>query len=208
MDGSCAKRCERAGGTVWKSSPQRTARLQEPSTNFKPITVTSTGTEKLSFSSIAISAGADFIIGANTCSPAHTPPGGSCQDSIDVQSCVHHLGPPPAVESWCWRTTCRAAHARLRELLGGRFMQRSDDCERVFAFCDYSDGGGQFRDAATRPRPLALAQPTSRLPVVLTTYCCMARGMATRASGTNGTFADTQAPGGWCFSAVLLGVAL
>ena len=41
------------------------------------ITVTNDGTGALSFSSIAIT-GADFRAGANTCSAANTPPGGSC----------------------------------------------------------------------------------------------------------------------------------
>ena len=42
------------------------------------ITVTNTGAGNLSFTSIAMSSGADFVIGANTCSGAQTPPGSSC----------------------------------------------------------------------------------------------------------------------------------
>ena len=42
------------------------------------ITVTNTGTGNLSFSSVAVNGGPDFIVGANTCTASQTPPGGSC----------------------------------------------------------------------------------------------------------------------------------
>ena len=42
------------------------------------ITVTNTGAGNLSFSSVAVSGGRDFLVGANTCAASQTPPGGSC----------------------------------------------------------------------------------------------------------------------------------
>lgn len=42
------------------------------------ITVTNTGTGNLSFSSVAVTGGSDFIVGANTCSASQTPPGHTC----------------------------------------------------------------------------------------------------------------------------------
>ncbi len=42
------------------------------------VTVENTVTGNLSFRSIAISGGSDFVVGANTCSAAQTPPGGNC----------------------------------------------------------------------------------------------------------------------------------
>jgi hypothetical protein len=42
------------------------------------INVTNTGTGNLSFTSVAVSGGSDFVVGANTCSASQTPPGGNC----------------------------------------------------------------------------------------------------------------------------------
>ena len=53
---------------------QQAASASSPQT----ITVTNTGTGNLSFSSVAIVPSSDFIVGANTCSSAQTPPGGNC----------------------------------------------------------------------------------------------------------------------------------
>jgi hypothetical protein len=42
------------------------------------ITVTNTGTGNLSFSSVVVTGGSDFIVGANRCSASQTPPGQTC----------------------------------------------------------------------------------------------------------------------------------
>ena len=67
-----------AGISITPASINFGGQLAGTSGQPQTITVTNTGTGALSFSSIAVSGAADFVVGANTCKGANVSAGGTC----------------------------------------------------------------------------------------------------------------------------------
>jgi hypothetical protein len=113
------------------------------------ITVTNTGTGNLSLSSAAISTGTDFLIGANTCSSAQTPPGGTCTIQLSFS---------PACTNG---TTARSASLSLTDNVPGSPQSVALSGMATGDFCFASVGGVTITPGQTAAYTLVVYSPTA-----------------------------------------------